>query len=109
MEGEWKKVTASEFCNSVKDGTHGSPQQTKEGEFLITSRHITENEVNLEKAYKISKEDFDQINKRSKVDKWDVLLTMIGTVGEPCLIREEPNFAIKNIGLFKSKDSLRGK
>lgn len=34
---------------------------------------------------------------------------MIGTVGEPCLIRDEPNFAIKNIGLFKNKSELEGK
>ena len=34
---------------------------------------------------------------------------MIGTVGEPCLINAEPNFAIKNIGLFKSKGEVEGK
>ena len=31
---------------------------------------------------------------------------MIGTVGEPCLVTEEPEFAIKNIGLFKTKGEL---
>jgi type I restriction enzyme S subunit len=57
----------------------------------------------------ISQEDFDAINRRSKVDRWDVLISMIGTVGEPCLIRDDPNFAIKNIGLFKSKGEVEGK
>jgi type I restriction enzyme S subunit len=63
----------------------------------------------LGNAYLISQEDFDAINKRSKVDRWDVLISMIGTVGEPCLIREDPHFAIKNIGLFKSKGEVEGK
>jgi type I restriction enzyme S subunit len=40
---------------------------------------------------------------------WDVLVSMIGTVGEPCLIKEEPSFAIKNIGLFKSRSETEGK
>jgi type I restriction enzyme S subunit len=34
---------------------------------------------------------------------------MIGTVGEPCLVRDEPDFAIKNIGLFKTKCELEGR
>jgi len=34
---------------------------------------------------------------------------MIGTVGEPCLIKEEPDFAIKNVGLFKTKSETDGK
>jgi len=57
----------------------------------------------------ISNDDYEEINRRSKVDHWDVLFTMIGTVGEPCLVSEEPNYAIKNIGLFKNKTEVRGK
>lgn len=57
----------------------------------------------------ISENDFEAINKRSKVDQWDVLVSMIGTVGEACLIKEEPEFAIKNIGLFKTKSEDDGK
>ena len=34
---------------------------------------------------------------------------MIGTIGEPCLIKDEPDFAIKNIGLFKTKSEADGK
>jgi len=76
---------------------------------LVTSRHITSNRIELQNAYRISCNDFEAINKRSKVDKWDVLITMIGTVGEPCLVYDVPKFAIKNIGLFKSKNELHGK
>src|SRR5690606_7023021 len=46
--------------------------------------------------------DFENINKRSKVDQHDILISMIGTVGETLLIQDEPLFAIKNIGLFKT-------
>ncbi len=63
----------------------------------------------MSNAYLISNEDFEAINKRSKVDRWDVLISMIGTVGEPCLVKDEPEFAIKNIGLFKTKGELDGR
>ena len=109
MAGEWRTVSAEEFCSSVRDGTHDSPKPVDHGCSLVTSRHITGGQLDLANAYLISQADFDTINKRSKVDRWDVLLSMIGTVGEPCLIKEQPNFAIKNIGLFKSKGEAEGK
>lgn len=105
----WLEIPAKDFCSSVRDGTHDSPKPVENGRYLITSRHIIGGRIDLSKAYLISESDFSAINKRSKVDKWDVLISMIGTVGEPCLVRDEPEFAIKNIGLFKSKGELEGK
>lgn len=109
MAGEWKLAPAEVFCASVRDGTHDSPKPVECGRRLVTSRHITAGRLDIDSAYLISEEEFDAINKRSKVCKWDVLISMIGTVGEPCLIKEEPDFAIKNIGLFKSKGETEGK
>ena len=34
---------------------------------------------------------------------------MIGTVGEACLIKDEPDFAIKNVGIFKTRNEADGK
>jgi type I restriction enzyme, S subunit len=109
MRDDWQRIIASEFCSSVRDGTHDSPKPVDEGRFLVTSRHITGGRIDLANAYQISQSDFDAVNKRSQVDRWDVLISMIGTVGEPCLISEDPDFAIKNIGLFKSKGEIEGK
>ena len=107
--GNRRYIPASEFCASVRDGTHDSPRPVQQGRKLVTSRHLTTGQLDFSDAYVISEEDFEHINKRSKVDKWDVLISMIGTVGEPCLIKEEPDFAIKNIGLFKTKNESDGK
>jgi len=109
MAGKRRYIPASEFCASVRDGTHDSPKPVQNGRKLVTSRHLTTGRLDLTDAYLISEEDFEAINKRSKVDRWDVLISMIGTVGEPCLIKEEPDFAIKNIGLFKAKSEADGK
>jgi type I restriction enzyme S subunit len=105
----WKEVAAEEYCLKVADGTHDTPKPMEIGEFLITSRHITGGKIDLSNAYRISKKDFEKINLRSKVDKWDVLLTMIGTVGEVVLVDHEPEYAIKNIGLFKCGDELKAR
>jgi len=99
--GEWKKLALGEIAD-VRDGTHDSPKESKEGKFLVTSRHIKGGKIDLSSAYKISMLDFNAVNKRSKVDKWDILFSMIGTVGEMALIDFSPDFAIKNVGLFKT-------
>lgn len=104
------EIIAQNFCSSVRDGTHDSPKQiNKGGKPLITTRHLKDGNIDLKNAYNISEEDYFEINKRSKVDKWDVLLSMIGTVGEVSLIKNEPNFAIKNLGLFKIGDEINAK
>ena len=110
INATWKDVVADLFCDSVRDGTHDSPKFVEEGRFLITSKNIRNGRVILETANIISDQDFADINRRSKVDQWDVLFSMIGTVGEVCLVREEePPFAIKNIGLFKVGNELKAK
>ncbi len=98
----WKKVKLGEIAD-VRDGTHDSPKPYKNGKLLITSKHIKNGKIDFSKAYKISFEDFKKVNKRSKVDRWDVLFSMIGTIGETVIIKEDPDFAIKNVGLFKTK------
>ncbi len=90
----------------VRDGTHDSPKRTDHGYPLVTSRHITSGTLRLDDAYLISKSDFEKVNQRSKVDNGDILLTMIGTVGIPYVVNDQNvNFAIKNVGLFKTSKS----
>lgn len=57
----------------------------------------------------ISEQDYRKINERSKVDVGDVLFAMIGTIGNPVLVTEEPNYAIKNMALFKVPKNQCGK
>ena len=105
----WQPVEAQQFCKKVADGTHDSPKKQESGKLLITSKNIKDSRLDVESAYHISFDDYIEVNRRSKVDQWDVLLSMIGTVGEVCLIDEEPDFAIKNVGLFKCGDEIKGK
>jgi type I restriction enzyme, S subunit len=103
------ELTAAEFCTSVRDGTHDSPKPVDgDGKPLVTTRHMKNGRISLDDAYLISQSDFDKVNDRSQVHQWDVLISMIGTLGELVLVRDEPDYAIKNIGLFKTKSKYDG-
>lgn len=102
---EWKKI--GEIFD-VKDGTHDSPKYVNSdlGYPLVTSKNIKNSKLILDNCNYISKKDYDKINQRSKVDINDIIMPMIGTIGNPYLILEEPNYAIKNVALFKPKKDL---
>lgn len=100
---------AIDFCDDIRDGTHDSPKHLNSGKILITSKNIKGNHIDFENVSYISEEDFNKINERSKVDMNDILYSMIGTVGLVYRVDEEPNYAIKNIGLFKIKNELKSK
>lgn len=99
---EWKEVTAQNFCFCVTDGTHDSPKRTSEGYYLLTSKHIGKDSLDFANAYKISEADYLKIIERSKVEQYDILYSMIGTIGNVHIVKDEKvNFAVKNMGIFK--------
>lgn len=85
----------------VRDGTHDSPKYQNQGYPLITSKNINNNKIDFSTVNFISEEDYNKINSRSQVDNGDILMPMIGTVGNPVLVDTKQKFAIKNVALFK--------
>lgn len=91
----------SEFID-VRDGTHDSPKRVNVGKKLITTKNLEDNRIDFTNAKNISLNDFKRINERSKVDQFDILLSMIGTVGNVYQERAVfPDYAIKNLALLK--------
>ena len=96
-------VELGNVCD-VRDGTHDSPKYHNEGYPLVTSKNICDGKIDFSNCNLIQKEDYAKINKRSKVDVGDVLMPMIGTVGNPIIVNTDKEFAIKNVALIKFKD-----
>ena len=97
-------VELGNVCD-VRDGTHDSPKYHNEGYPLVTSKNICNGKIDFSTCNLIQKEDYDKINKRSKVEIGDILMPMIGTVGNPIIINTNNEFAIKNVALIKFKDN----
>lgn len=103
----WSSTTLGEAYD-VRDGTHDSPKYHATGRALITSKNLGRDGLHFEKVKYISEEDYVSISRRSGVDKGDVLFAMIGTIGNPIVVDVEPDFAIKNVALFKMKEGRNG-
>ena len=100
IDPEWEMVELGDMCD-VRDGTHDSPKYVQDGYPLITSKNIKNGGIDFSDVNFISKEDFDKINQRSMVDNGDIVMPMIGTIGNPIVVRKEREFAIKNVALIK--------
>lgn len=110
MEQIFKKVKSSDFCSKIFDGTHDSPKYHETGFPLVTSKCILDSKIIISEASLISSCDFEKINKRSEVQLFDILVSMIGiNAGIVGLIKEKPKFAIKNVGVFRCECKLDSK
>ena len=101
----WEQRKLNEVSD-VRDGTHDSPKYQSIGHPFVTSKNVKNGYITYDDIQYISDEDFAEINKRSKVDVNDILMGMIGTIGNMALIRTEPNFAIKNVALIKDTKQI---
>lgn len=107
MKAGWQPKTLGEVYD-VRDGTHDSPKYHTTGYPLITSKNLKRDGLSFDDVSLINEQDYKKINERSAVHKGDVLLAMIGTIGNPTLVEVEPNFAIKNVALFKVPNGQSG-
>lgn len=102
----WQYSALGDICD-VRDGTHDSPKYVEDGYPLITSKNLSANGLCFEKISYITKEDHDEIEKRSAVSDGDILYGMIGTIGNPVIVRKDRDFSVKNVAVFKFlEDSL---
>ena len=96
----WKWCRLSDIIN-VRDGTHDSPKYVPEGIPLVTSKNLSNGMIDYGNVKYITQEDADKINARSMVDDDDILFAMIGSIGNPVLVKKDREFCIKNMALFK--------
>ena len=98
----WSTVRADQFCTLITDGTHDSPKPQQSGRKLITSKHLKGHYIDFDSANWISEADYQKVISRSAVEQWDILFSMIGTIGN-IYLENNPHveYACKNMGIFK--------
>jgi type I restriction enzyme, S subunit len=101
---KWEIKSAQSIFPRVTDGLHNTPPRLSNGIPLVTSKLIRNGKIRFDWAdYFISVEEHKAGFDRSGVSAWDVIFSMIGTLGEAAIVSPDyPEFSIKNAGLFKT-------
>lgn len=105
---KWERKTINEVCN-VGDGAHASIKRKPYGFQYLTSKNFKLDGLDLSKVDYISEVDFQKHFKEdskaiTKPKAEDVLLSIIGSLGAPYLVKEDDLF-----GLSSSVSILRPK
>ncbi|MFR5643871.1 MAG: restriction endonuclease subunit S [Clostridium paraputrificum] len=96
---EWARLAS---VLDVRDGTHDTPKYQEVGIPLITSKNLKDGKLDFENIKFISQVDHEKISQRSLVENGDILFAMIGSIGNPVVVKKDRDFSIKNVALFKT-------
>lgn len=70
----WRTISFKDVCKKITDGTHHSPINTENGEYMyITAKNIKENGIDLTNVTFVSKDVHEEIYSRCDVQYGDVL------------------------------------
>ena len=83
FEGEWELKTLGEIA-TIKDGTHQTPKYVASGVPFYSVEHVTSGDFNNTKFISIEEHRF--LSQSFKIEKGDILMTRIGSIGDCKLI-----------------------
>lgn len=78
----------------ISDGTHFTPTYITDGVKFISVKDIRKSEITFTKTKYISAKEADNLDKRCKPQKGDILFTKIGTFGYAAVVKTNERFQI---------------
>lgn len=99
-----------EFCLNITDGEHGSVTDVPDSEYyFLNNNNITDSGISISSNdRKISKEEFERIHKRTRLETGDVVIASCGTIGKAQVIRDTAiNYDFsRSVGIIKCNKNI---
>ena len=83
-----------------------TPTYIADGVPYITSKNIKNGKINFENVNYISEKDYISISSNRTIKKNDLLITMIGTIGETAFVEEDIKFYGQNMYLIRLNEKV---
>jgi type I restriction enzyme S subunit len=98
------------LCINITDGEHASVQNDEAGKyFLLSNKNIINGQIVItNNERKISHETFAKINKRTRLEKGDLVISTVGILGKLAIIKDENlNYDFqRSVGMIKCNEGL---
>jgi len=92
----WQNNKLKRVLTLLKDGTHNPPPRLNEGILLLSSENIRDGYIDYDNNLShISEKDHAEIQKTYKIQKGDILLTIVGTIGRSSIVKEDIIFSVQ--------------
>lgn len=95
-----------EELSLLKDGTHGTHKDVRQGPYLLSAKNIKNGKINItDEDRKISKEDYVQIHKNFDLKPGDVLLTIVGSIGQAAILYNPKEITFqRSVAYLRARD-----
>jgi len=94
----WEWVRVKSIANKIVDGDHNPPKglSSDSGYYMLSSKNINNNGiVELDGVRYLTYEDWKKCNERTNLQKGDVLLTTVGTLGRSCVYESDKPYCFQ--------------
>lgn len=83
----WEEKKLKELTNKISDGSHNPPTGLSYSEYrMLSSKNVRNDNFSFDNPRYLSEDDFQKENKRTQLEKGDVLLTIVGAgLGDCCV------------------------
>ena len=99
----WQVTTTSDVTLFIKDGTHTPPRRVENGIPLFSAQNIVDGKIvrTNEDTY-ITEEEYWKIHTKYEIQKNDVLLTIVGTIGNTAIVDVDYRFTLqRSVAIFR--------
>ena len=88
-------VALKDVCAILTDGTHQPPKFCDSGIPFLFVSNIKDFELTYDTDKFVTKEQYAELNKRTPVAKGDVVLSVVGSFGNPALVKDDRPFCFQ--------------
>ncbi len=87
---DWQIKPLGELLELLKDGSHNPPKRHSSGiKFIAGASDLTYRHIDFSNCTYINEEDYHKIHKYYQINANDILLTIVGTVGNVAIVKKE--------------------
>lgn len=108
---EWEDNNLKDITTLLKDGTHGTHKDVENGPWLLSAKNIKNNTINIsDEDRKISITDYNKIYKNYTLEREDILLSIVGTIGRVSMVKDPVNIAFqRSVAIIRFSKPLESK
>lgn len=85
----------------MKDGTHGTHADAVDGPLLLSAKNIKDGTIRWDESdRRISQYEYEKIHSKFYLKKGDVLLTIVGSIGETAILKDSEGITFQRSVAF---------
>jgi len=92
----------------LKDGTHGTHADADDGPLLLSAKNIKDGTIKWDGTdRRISQDEYEKIHSNFSLKAGDVLLTIVGSIGETAILRDSNGLTFqRSVAFLRPKNDI---